>query len=618
MNIGKLLREERERFQVDLGEDRASFDEIARDLFGHFERPAEKLKRIEAGEEIPTREEARRLLRHYGVTGDAETSALKSYRVDRLLKSLADGTRIKRRALAADAGLSYHHFMRLLSGSRMVRDQAQLMKLADVFGAEPEDRLQLLQQARIEDRDPLILDLLARTASSTRSEQILRVDALRRDIGTRIGESPWPSAGKLDYDTDASSSARGPIEITTLASRLVRQAPSTGSKTNGAAAGGRMVRISLGRRFVGDPHMLAGFLGAVRDALDDGVDVRCVLPWAKEPNRVFGTIGKSLSFLGTRGRYDLRYAHPEDQRDDPLRSIIAPNGKALVFLPRETSYEDNVATVVGDEDGAIRDHFDRRFAESRPVLTLYRSEASDPSALQAALREAERQSGPRFLIKRRFTGTAIPGAHWGWEQAQILRACDPGHAYDDACGPWRFERMAIQDARRRGGKTTADVLDLLRREKVLRVERHLQTLHEYPTREIYSRERIERFLGDPDLPHDLRVAILDQFLDWIERYDHYSLALVDDDELFEDSLFGLHGGDSVFLSVGRSAKRADYLRINQTVVAGAFATYFLDRWKRLPEESRSRQAISEQLRALKSTAGRNLSPVRSSVLEAVP
>ncbi len=594
MTVGRILRAERERYQGEgLKSSAPTFEVVAKKVFPGIPHPAVKLKRIEAGVEMPTRECARRLLRAYGSKKEKRAEALAIYSVHEQLTELVEESGLTRRAIAKRTGLSYHHLTRVLNGRRLISSQEQLVRLTRVLEVEDDVALLLLSTARIEANDPLWHRELLRKKTADRERDIGLFRKLRQGLRRGVGKRVWKSTASNLSGEELGVMATGPLEIGSLAAHVVRHH----ERRPPALAHRPQVKISLGKHFVGDKNHLAVFFGAVCDVLEDGVGVQVLLPYPDSAERLFRTIENVISFVGFKGRFDLRYVSKHHSK--PLRLIMSRAGKVMHILPPEYDHKDDVATVVDGREGLYQEHFDRRFQAGRSLVRLIQSDAAKPSSLQRALRQAESEPGDRLFMRRRLTTTMIPVSHWQWEIEQII--APTRHTLgNEEWDPWRFERCAL--SRPTSVTLREQFLEELRDEKVKRYRRHVANLNANLTREMYPRASFEQFLNDPNLPGLVRDTIVDQFLDWIADCEQYRLALVDDPEVFEGALGGLHGGQSVFLSVWRDTASADYLQIHHEFAASAFKAYYASLWDSLPEKSTNQHDLSEYLRSLKSAS----------------
>ena len=599
MSAGSTLRDERTRYQSKV-EGSRSDAEIAEAAFGEATDPCAKLERIEAGRQEATREETRTLIRIYKTEAEKATKILAPYDISRDLTRLVKPSGRSREAIALAAGISYNHLVRMLNGRRFVKSEEQVVTLARAMKASEDQTLDLLQKARISGFDPLWHRELIRKSPEERAESITCVQRFREGLHETLDLKRWKAAGSQLNPNQLENSARGPLQISSLATHMVR----LDTPRNGLDAGSsdEPIRISLGGRFVGNQDLLSGFFGAVRDALSDKrTRVQVLIPNPDTVGHLFSSVEMGLTFLGAPGVFELRFEAPgEDEqgsgrRTRPLRLISSRTGEVLQLLPSEPHPNNDTAVVVQDRQRIFRDHFDRRFERATPLLQLFESGIAEPARFQRALRAAEERSGPRLFLRRRLAPTIIPTTYWAWEEQQIKTAPGPFYTSQESWDPWRFERLAY--AKAANAQQQQALLTKLRKEKQRRYESHMQNLALHPMREIFSRAAFTSFLLGSH--QKLRTAIIDQFLTWIGQDDHYQLALVDDDLLFEGALFGLHGTDTAFLALPASSRHAGYIQVTHPLVADAFSAYYANVWRQLPDEAKSQRAIAAELKSMK-------------------
>lgn len=586
MSLSVKLKEAREKYQEKPEAKRLKFEDIAKSIFpGPAGAAAKKLQAIEKGAVFPSFVDAQQILNHYGLTPAQQLPILLPYRLAEQLAGLAERSGYTKTHLATQAGFSYHHFMRILKGGRQVTSADKLLKICKAVKATPEETRELMKLANFEDFDHMQLDL-----SSSVEQHDELVTRLRNELSSPEDGSQAPSVRDLFISSAPSHSARGSFGITKLAAHLVREQ---------AEKGKPLIKISLGRRFVGDPKLLRLFLDEISTAISNGASVQCLLPMPLNAEQAFKSVSRSLLFLSvTNGKYEVRLdpatrdAAAGGRIAEPARVMILPSHQVLLFLPSEYDSRDDSAMVIEDKEGLIEQHFDRRFEGGVVLATLFRSKADDPVAFQRALREAEADDGPRLIIRRRPPNTMMPPQYWEWESEQLAGARRGSESLvSDSTDPWLFERLALRKAKPPSPQAIKDTLARLHDEKVLRRERMVESLHYFPLREIYPKKSLTEYFTSKNLPQEVRLGILDELITWLQSYDNYEIALSESGPLTTRAFFGIHGDQTVFLSVWRPDAQADYLQVKNEHFVQAFRDYFIKRWGELPASDRSKPQV---------------------------
>ena len=595
MSLGTILREAREHYQKRTGKGQK---EVQKEL---FEGKPEKLDLIEADKEIPPKEDATRMLDHYGVSLARRARALESYQLGERLSELVKTSGYTKYHVAERAGMSYHHLARLLSGTRRFHSPERLIALARLLNADDTKTRELVDLARFPGYDLLMLE-----RSEATSENCDLVEHLRRRLTLGIDRK---TEGFVDspmsrYAVDSGNVAYGPTGVARLATQVIRK--STESPTTSASSSApdsERIKISIGRVFVGDRKLLQQFLAAICDALEAGIPVDCLIPPPKTASELVNIVVRSLVFLGINNEsYTLRVdkQRAEDSTADrldarALRMVVSPNSNVLFFLPKEKNAEEDAAALLADEGNVFENHFDSRFREGKTLLRLFRSDSDSPARLQKALREAEAKPGPRMIMRRRPPNTMIPLDFWEWEAEQIQQ--DLAILSSETVDPWRYERLALKRFVDDKQSVTGS-LEALRREKAERIQRLSEVAESFPVREIYSKNSYEAFFRNAEVPLEIRRATIDHTIEWLEAYPHYMIAITEQDTLTLTAFFGVHSEETVFLSVWREKERADYLQVEDSLLVVAFKDYFITKWNELPAADRLKSEIKSYLTGL--------------------
>lgn len=599
MSLSVKLKEAREKYQEKPEAKKLKVEDIAKAIFpGSAGAAAKKLEAIEKGTVFPSYVDAQQILNYYGLTPAQQLPILLPYRLAEQLAGLAERSGYTKTHLATQAGFSYHHFMRILNGGRQVTSADKLLKICEAVKATPADTQELMKLANFEDFDHMQLDL-----SSSAKQHDELVTGLRNELSSPQDGSQAPPVRDLFISPAPSHCARGAFGIARLAAHLVREQTEKGTP---------LIKISLGRRFVGDPKLLRMFLDEISTAISNGASVQCLLPMPLNAEQAFESVSRSLLFLSvSNGKYEVRL--DPATRDaaagrliaEPARVMILPSHRVLLFLPSEYDSRDDSAMVIEDKEGLIEQHFDRRFEGGVVLATLFRSKADDPVAFQRALREAEADDGPRLIIRRRPPNTMMPPRYWEWESEQLAGVRKgPESLVSESTDPWHFERLALRRAKPPSPQTIKDTLARLHNEKVLRLERMVEALHYFPLREIYPKKSLTEYFTSKNLPREVRLAKLDELISWLMRYDNYEIALSESGPLTTRAFFGVHG-QTVFLSVWRPDAQADYLRVKDKHFVQAFQDYFIKRWGELPASDRSKPRVQAWLEHLRAEVARS-------------
>lgn len=598
------LKEERLRYQAALesGGQPLTLSRIAKELYPDFPRSDLFLRRIEGGLIRLPREEVRRILRFYHTPSRRIDQALAPYDVSEQLNELLLSSGLTRAALAERAGVSYAHTTRLLTGKRYVSSEEQLIKIATVMGAKSSAIHALLDTACISSVDSQWHGLLAEREGEKRSRRIACVHGLLEKLHRKaVGEQLPSSARMLKPGVDdLGTVARGPVEISSLATHVVGQADRAPLLSRRSPR--RFIDVSLGKRFVGNKKALATFFACIQAMQEKGVAVRVLYPEPESVERLFQAIETALPFLGHKGGFELRYEKvDEDHAETALRMVASQSGLVLHLLPREPQVRDDHAVLVDAATAEVySQHFERRFQQAGGLLRLYQPTSSGSKlAFQHALRRAEDEPGDRLIFRRRFDPTMIPAKHWGWERQQLEQATDPeragkGSASLHRTGPWLFERLSISEAN--SATERSQLLASLHKEKVSRFRRLLEALNSgMEVREALPADVFRGFLMDAAMDEEVRLATVQVYLDLLAQYPNYSLALTRRPALPE--ALGVHGPFSVFVSLSYPGQ-GSYLHIHNRRAARAAREALLSTWRGLRPHEANKQAVSEYLRSL--------------------
>jgi len=304
----------------------------------------------------------------------------------------------------------------------------------------------------------------------------------------------------------------------------------------------------------------------------------------EDVSRTFFMLAELLAWLGPHRRYDVRVL-PHRQPPRPVWDVFVLGAdRALVLLATRDLAQVDRGLWLADPDQvqACREHFDRLWEESRPLLSFYRASVADEDReFVYQLRDAEAKPGERrYVAEDLSTLNYPPLERFDWRTYWL------GHRPPRPANEWEY---------------TEEFLDI----RLARAQNFVDQLGTHRHRDIISRDWLWRYAQGAYIPPygathppELVVARLEWVIELLRCYPNYELALAAPGDVAgqETTVWPWPHwevkGDTVLFEV-----EPDYSCVCQDAdVAAAFARYHNSLWERLPHETRTKEAVIAQLK----------------------
>jgi transcriptional regulator with XRE-family HTH domain len=283
-----------------------------------------------------------------------------------------------------------------------------------------------------------------------------------------------------------------------------------------------------------------------------------------------------LKLLGT-GRYRPYYIRQYGILAPPYDLLVIPQTAAMLFFATQNTRRSDAALLTHDPEQMelFHTHFYQLMAQSQPLIKSYLPQ-EEVEAL-AAYAEAEARPGGRVAIKNGLTFLAEPPS-WYDEHSPLAQSLDLSDAARNAALVSQRRRLAAF-LEHIGSSTYRDICP---RRAIERLVCGGEPTQEYQARGIRfsAQERREQ---------------LERILSLLTTYEHYQLALIDEEEeqaISIERCWEVAGGQTVLLltwSTDSSGKDILLdLLIHEPTIARAFQDYFDDLWEQIAPEHKDK------------------------------
>ncbi len=290
-----------------------------------------------------------------------------------------------------------------------------------------------------------------------------------------------------------------------------------------------------------------------------------------------------LKFLGT-DRYQPHYLRQYGTLAPPYDLLVIPQTAAMLLFATQNPHRADAAMLTHDAEQMelFQTHFHQLLAQSQPLIKSYLPQ--DEILALEAYAEAEAQPGGRMAVKNGLTFLAEPPS-WYEEDSPLAHSLDLSDA-------------AIHSAL------------VSQRRRLAAFQTHIGS---FQYRDICPRRAIERLVygGEPTQEYqgrgiqfsaqERREQIV-HILSLLATYDHYQLALIDEEEeraIPVERCWEVAGGKTVLLltwSTDNTGKDILVdLIIHEPTIARAFQDHFDDLWEQISPEHKDKKQVMHWL-----------------------
>lgn len=299
----------------------------------------------------------------------------------------------------------------------------------------------------------------------------------------------------------------------------------------------------------------------------------------QDVRRSISLVEDILTLLGT-GRYHPYYVSQYGTLAPPYDLLIVPKTAAMLFFATQNPRRADAALLTHDPEQIelLHTHFDQLRALSQPLACIYTS--ADRDDIWAACAEAESYPGGRVAVKDGLSFLTEPPA-WYQEDWPLLTATGLSSS---ACA------RILENQRRRLAAFYSHVTSL-------------------PYRDICPRRAVERLVSEGETNRNDRLfgiqlsreecrEQLEYTLSLLKTYEHYQLALIDEEErqaIPSEMFWEVAGERSVVMNTWATDIHGKDvivdLVINEPTIAHAFHDYFAEVWENIAPAHKDRAQV---------------------------
>lgn len=327
------------------------------------------------------------------------------------------------------------------------------------------------------------------------------------------------------------------------------------------------------------PELQVRYQQALAGALQRGWQIRHLWRLDHDTHRSLLLVENMLKLLGT-GRYQPSYFHQYGTLAPPYDLLVIPQAAAMLVLATQNPHRADAALLTYDPEQIelLHTHFSQLLAQSQPLVQSYLPQ--DEVRVWQAYADAEAHPGGRVTVKDGLTFLAEPPS---WYQAESLLApaiqvSRPALSVVFECQQRRYESFQTHI-------TSSTYRDICPKRAIERLIRQGK-----PPRN----DRIPGFR----FPAEARRAQLEYTLYVLKTYEHYQLALIDEEEeemIPTEMFWEVAGGNTVLmLTWSTDVSGNDIivdLVIQEPTIVRAFQDHFEDLWKRIAPHNKEKCAV---------------------------
>jgi hypothetical protein len=483
--------------------------------------------------------------------------------------------------LALDLSLVY----KWLRGERTPRfNSGHADRIAETLQLPPTERQTLLQsQARSLRERPA---LRSRPAPRSRFVSTPIASLIDHRMKSLPGRSPTPRGVKSSATTPVEGAVRGPRAALAAAIEILATAPPPRSLDQSI----QLTWQGEGALHPFNPPFGTDWVYEMRGALARGWEVKQIWRLNRDISRSVTLVQTMLDLVGA-GAYESFSIPKQETLQTPYDMLIVPNHAAALFFATTDGSTVDSAVVTRDpaQIALYSAHFDLLAKSAQPLMESYpRRFVGLFDKVQV---ESELRSPGRLFVKYAPSVMTEP-ADFNSETSFVAeRMRDMG--FTGAALTHRLERRRERLMALLAHAETTDCRDICTIQSIEDIVEHgwyLENAQIRPTKGAPVAERKQH---------------LENAIAMLERYPHFQLALLDEDEARElnvtrETMWEVLGGERVLINACSidSDDQPVYIDItlNEPSIVTAFVHYYESLWQRIAQEHRDKKWVTAWLK----------------------